>query len=112
MEQRIRLVAATVLAVVLVAISAAILPVYARNLELQRYVAELAQREDSRTRPDAMLRIQIVQAAQNLGLPVKANDVRIDRSGDRMRVEVRYRVPVELGPYRVDLHFYPGAGGQ
>ena len=112
MEKRIRLVAASVIVLALVSIGAAILPVYARNVELQRYVAELAQREDARTRPDAMLRVQIVQEAQNLGLPVKAGHVLIDRAGDQLRIEVRYTVPVELGPYRVNLHFYPGAGGR
>ncbi|MFN0167155.1 MAG: hypothetical protein ACKV22_12060 [Bryobacteraceae bacterium] len=112
MQKRIRIAAALLIVVVLLILGGSLLPVYIRNVELQRFVAELAQRDDSRTRPDAMLRIQVVQEAQNLGLPVKANHVLIDRAGDQLRIEVRYTVPASVGPYRVDLHFYPGAGGR
>lgn len=83
-------------------------PVYFRNLELQRFVEGLRAAAPSST--DDVLRARVLAEAADLHLPVKAENVRIERAEGNVRIEVRYVVRVDLPLYTVDLHFYPGAG--
>ncbi|MGB9606204.1 MAG: hypothetical protein ACPL88_10060, partial [Bryobacteraceae bacterium] len=56
------------------------------------------------------IRARVVNRAAQLGLPVRSDQVRLDRSRGRLELEVPYVAPVDLGPYTVDLHFRPRAG--
>ena len=87
-------------------------PIYAGNLKLQNYVAEITHREDIRNQPDEALRQNVLNKARDLNLPVKADNVQITRSSDGLRIDVRYFVRVTIPGYTVDLHFYPGAGSR
>jgi hypothetical protein len=109
---RWRVVAAIAVLVGLAGFAGVFAPIYFHNLELQGYVAELAQDNDSRSRPDDLLRTRVLEKAAELELPVKADNVHIERKADGMRIDVRYFVRVNLPGYTVDLHFYPGAGSR
>ena len=88
-------------------------PIYFHNFQLRNYVEHLTQSVGSLSRSDDVLRTQVVEKAHELALPsVMADDVLITRTGNGMRIEVRYRVPVNLPGYTVTLHFYPGAGSR
>jgi hypothetical protein len=109
---RVRLAAAGLILAVLALLGARLVPLYLRNLELQRFVDETAQDAVSRTQPDELLRARVLQKAGTLGLPVAAHHVLISRPEGSVRIDVRYVVKVELPLYTVDLHFYPGAGSR
>ena len=88
-------------------------PIYFHNFELREYVEDLTRSERNLSESDDLLRTQVVEKAHELDLPaVTADNVQVIRSGDRMRIEIRYRVPVNLPGYTVTLHFYPGAGSR
>jgi hypothetical protein len=87
-------------------------PIYAGNLKLQSYVAEITHRVDMQNQSDESLRQNVLNRAHELDLPVKADNVHIVRSSDGLRIDVRYFVRVTLPGYTVDLHFYPGAGSR
>src|SRR5262245_46546660 len=110
--QRLRVAAAGLILIALVVLGVRLLPVYLENMRLQSYVEEVAQDASSHTRADDLLRVAVLDRAANLGLPVKAQDVHIKRSSDRVRIDVKYIVRVDLPLYTVDLHFYPGAGSR
>ena len=93
-------------------LSARLLPVYLHNLQLQRFVAEATQRSGIDTKSDDLLRTWVLERAADLQLPVKADNVHIQRQDGRVRIDVRYIVRVDLPLYTVDLHFYPGAGSR
>ena len=109
---RLRIAAAVLILVVLAVLGARLLPLYMDNMRLQSYVEEIAQDEEARTRPDDALRVAVLEKAAFLGLPIKAENVHINRSSDSMRIDVRYIVRVDFPMYTVDLHFYPGAGSR
>ena len=67
-----------------------LLPLYLDNMRLQSYVERITQDAENRTRPDDALRVAVLEKAAVLGLPVKAENVRIKRSEDNMRIDVRY----------------------
>jgi len=109
---RWRIAAAIVVLAALAAFGALFTPIYIHNLQLQRYVADLTHRDGARSRPDADLRANVLKKAAELDLPVQADNVHIDRTGDDLRIDVRYFVRISLPFYTVDLHFYPGAGSR
>jgi len=109
---RWRIAAAVAVLALLGFFAVIITPIYVHNLELQRYVSEITQPAENQTKPDEDLRSMVMQEARKLDLPVKADNVHILRSQDKMRIDVRYFVRVTLPGYTVDLHFYPGAGSR
>lgn len=109
---RFRIAAAGLLLAVLAIAGAGVIPLYLRNLELQSFVDDLTRSAEAGTLPDDGLRVRIVEKARTLELPVQASHVHIRRIDGTPNIEVRYTAPVEILFYRVDLHFYPGAGGK
>src|ERR1700730_1593255 len=109
---RLRIAAAVIILVALGFMGARLLPIYMENMRLQGYVERITQDAENRTRPDDALRVAVLEKAAFLGLPLKAENVRIKRSEDSMRIDVRYIVRVAFPMYTVDLHFYPGAGSR
>lgn len=94
----------------LAAFAALLAPLYYRSHQFQRELGHMVQRVDSLSLSEELLRIRVLDRAARLGLPVRAEQVRIQRADGHLRIEVRYRAPVELGWYAVELHFRAGAG--
>ena len=109
---RWRIAAAIAVLAALAGFGALFTPIYVHNLELQHYVADLTHNPAARQEPDQSLRDNVLRKAADLDLPVKADNVHIDRAGEDIRIDVRYFVRVTLPFYTVDLHFYPGAGSR
>jgi hypothetical protein len=102
---------ATVL-LALVAMGARLVPIYVHNIELQQFVEDVAHRASAPASSDDILRISVLDKAADLDLPVKAENVQIERSPDSVKIVVRYVVRVDMPLYTVNLHFYPGAGSR
>ena len=86
-----------------------IIPVYVNSYELQDFIQQqtpywLTQR----ARPE-FIQKSILSKAQDLGLPVTADQVKVDAPGAIVTVNLDYTVPVELIVYTVQLHFTPSA---
>lgn len=109
---RWRIAAGSAVLALLAVFAVRLMPVYFRNLELQRFVEETTQRVENQTKSDDLLRTWVLDKAAALELPVKADNVHIKRSADGLRIDVRYIVRMNLPLYTVDLHFYPGAGSR
>ena len=108
---RWRIAAAVVVLAALLGFGAMFAPIYINNLRLQNFVAEIT-REASGKQTDDSLRAAVVEKANRLDLPVKADNVHIDHSPEGIRIDVRYFVRVSMPGYTVDLHFYPGSGSR
>ena len=106
---RLRTVVAVLILGILAALGVRLAPVYMDNMRLQSYVEGMAHNAETQTRPDEDLRVAVLEKAAALGLPIKADNVHIKRSGDGTRIDVRYIVRVDFPLYTVDLHFYPGS---
>src|ERR1019366_1420633 len=96
---RLRIAAAILVLALLVFTIARLAPYYIDNMRLQSYVEGITQDADSRTRPDDMLRVAVLEKAASLGLPVTAGDVHIKRSSETLRMDVRYVVRVDFPLY-------------
>ena len=107
-----RVILAGAILVVLVALATQLAPIYLHNMRLQQFVEDTARSQASLKVSDDLLRVLVLNKAAQLGLPVHASNVHVERSPDAVRIAVRYIVRVDLPFYTVDLHFYPGAGSQ
>lgn len=104
-----RVLAGSAVLVALIALALLLLPVYYRNLQFEGGLKEIARASESGKRSDEVLRAVVVDRAARLGLPIQAGDIRLIRSPGRLRIEVHYKVPVDLSLYSVELHFNPSA---
>jgi hypothetical protein len=109
---RWRIAAAIAVLAALLGFGVLFTPIYLSNLHLQSYVSELTHNASIGQQSDDALRAAVVERAQQLDLPVKADNVHVEHLPDGIRIDVRYFVRVSLPGYTVDLHFYPGAGSR
>jgi hypothetical protein len=98
--------------VVLAVMGARLVPIYFHNIELQQFVEDVTHRATAPTSSDDMLRTWVLNKAADLDLPVRADNIQIQRSPESVRIVVRYVVRVDMPLYTVNLHFYPGAGSR
>jgi hypothetical protein len=106
-----RLVAGAAVLLILIALGVFLIPPYATNLKLQRYVNALVEDSSTSKRPADAVRAQVVDKAVALGLPVSDDDVHVAISEGMVKIDVLYMVQVNIAGYAVDLHFRPAAGG-
>lgn len=85
---------------------------YLQNYKLQSYMEEIAFDPQRAQQPEDAFVAAIADRAAQLGLPVGIDQVRVRKSENRVFVEARYFVRVDLMLYTVDLHFRPAAGSR
>jgi hypothetical protein len=106
-----RLVAGVLVLLVLVALCVLLVPPYAANFRLQRYVSDFIDDPAASQQPLDAVRARVLNKAASLGLPVRMEDVHVAASQGALRIDVLYIVHVDMAGYTVDLHFRPAAGG-
>ncbi len=105
-----RLIAGAAVLAILIVLGVVLTPPYAANWELQSYVNDLVEDSSTAKRPAPIVREQVLNKAASLGLPVSDNDVHVAISDGRVKIDVLYRVEVNVAGYAIDLHFRPSAG--
>ena len=111
-SQKLRIAAGIGVLVALAVLALMLARPYYENYQFQRFLDTVAHRPENAAAPLDMILVQVVNYAGSRGLPVKRDQVQVDRNGDRVKIGVRYFVHVDLTAYTVDLHFHPVAGGQ
>lgn len=106
----LRIGAAVVILAGLAVSAVLMLPLYYRNFEFQRRLEQLALQSDAATQPAGVVRTQVLSAAAELGLPVRSDQIAVERAGERYRLRVLYVRRVDLLVYTVDLHFRSSTG--
>lgn len=107
-----RTLAAVGVLAVLVFFGIRLLPFYVHNREFQRFLASAASDQQNLTRPEDQVCIEVAQKGTELGLPVRVDEVQLDRSAKSLRIGVKYAVQVAVPFYAMDLHFSPHAEKQ
>jgi len=93
-----------VLLLVAVLVAWRMVPIKVKAAEMRDVVTDEAK--SGALHPDKVIRAQILNTAQRLELPVSDENITIDRSGDRINVEVRYTVPVTFPGYVYQWNFH------
>ncbi len=106
-----RLIAGAAVLLILIVLAVVLIPPYAANWKLQSYVNDLVEDSSTAKRPAEAVRMQVINKAAALGLPVNGDDVHVAISEGAVKIDVLYIMQVSMAGYAVDLHFRPGAGG-
>lgn len=86
-----------------------IIPVYVGNYELDDFIRQQTPYWLTSRAPGPKIQKTILDKAQDLGLPVTEDQVKVEAPGNFVRVSIDYTVPVDLLVYTLNLHFTPSA---
>ena len=85
------------------------IPVYVNNYELQDYIQSQTPFWLTQHATADAIRNNILAKAQDLGLPLAAEQVKVEANSYRVGVNIDYTVPVDLKVYTLQLHFTPSS---
>jgi len=106
-----RLIAGAAVLLILALVAVLLIPPYAANWRLQSYLNDLADNPVAAKTPPEALRVDVLNRAAGLGLPLESDDVHVGQTENGVKIDVLYIVHVDVIGYTIDLHFRPAAGG-
>jgi hypothetical protein len=86
-----------------------IVPAYVSDYQLQDKMQEQARFAVVNRYTEEQIRENIFKVVQDLGLPVKREDIKIVSNAGVVKISMDYSVPIDLFVYRFDLHFTPSS---
>jgi hypothetical protein len=86
-----------------------IIPAYVSNYELEDVMKSEARFAGVNRRTPEQVREVVYKKIQELGIPAKREDIRVEPITDGYRISVRYTVQVQLPGYTLSLNFNPTA---
>ena len=81
------------------------IPVYVNDYELDDYIQNQAPFWQTQHTSADEVRKNVLAKAQDLGLPLAAEDVTVQVNPYKVTVTLDYHVPVDLKVYTLQLHF-------
>jgi hypothetical protein len=82
-----------------------IIPVYVNDYQLHDYIQNQTPFWLTDHAAAEVIQKNVLAKAQDLGLPLVADDVTVEASVNRVSVHIDYHVPVDLKVYTLRLHF-------
>jgi cell division protein FtsL len=90
-----------------------LLPPYIDNYRLQDSMEDIARTATYTQRiTEEEIRDQVIDEASQFGIPLRAEQVAVQRSGASVGISASYGVSVDLLVRQVDLQFSPAAGNR
>jgi hypothetical protein len=86
-----------------------VIPIYWGNYQLQEKMQEQARFGVVNRYSDEQIRDKLYTFSQELDLPLQREDFKVSASMAIVRISADYTVPVDLGFYKLDLHFTPSS---
>jgi hypothetical protein len=80
-------------------------PVKIQSTEMYDYMDELAKFSAAQVPPD-QLKKRILERAAQLQIPLTKDNIRVERNGDRIYMEIKYTIPVEFPGYTYLWNFH------
>jgi hypothetical protein len=87
-----------------------ILPVYVNDYEISDYIDNQAPFWLTQRASADGIRKNILAKADDLGLPMTAEDIKVEANPNHVTVSIDYHVPVDLKVYTLPLHFTHSKG--
>jgi cell division protein FtsL len=81
------------------------IPVYVNDYQLHDYIQSQTPFWLTQHASADAIRDNILAKAQDLGLPLAAEQVKVEANANRVGVDIDYTVPVDLKIYTLPLHF-------
>ncbi|MBZ5701594.1 MAG: DUF4845 domain-containing protein [Acidobacteriia bacterium] len=86
-----------------------VIPIYINEYQLQDKMQEVARFATVGHKTDDELREAVWQEIQDLGIPARKENIKIENTGRYAKISVDYTVPLDLIFYHGELHFSPSS---
>ena len=86
-----------------------LVPVYFAEFQFADGIQEQARFGVVGRYTEEQIRDKVFKIAQDLEIPVKREDIKVSSSIAIVKISAEYTVPVDLGFYKLDLHFSPSS---
>jgi len=111
-EGRLRALIYFVILIAAVYVAIKIVPVYVADYQLKDKMGEQARFAVVNRYTEEQIRDNIFRTIQDLDIPAKREDVKVENTNHGVIITVNYSVPVDFLVYKTDLTFSPSSEGR
>jgi hypothetical protein len=106
---KVKAIIVTVLLVFAIYAAIKIVPPYAAEYQLADKIQEQARFAVVNHYTDEQIRENVFKVVQDLEIPAKREDIKVEASNRIVKISMDYTVPIDLLTYHMDLHFTPSS---
>ena len=88
-----------------------VVPIYVAEYQLKDKIAEQARFAIVNRYTEEQVKDIIFKVIQDLDIPAKRDDIKVETTNHGMRISVNYTVPVDLAVYKTEINFSPSSEG-
>jgi len=110
-EGKLKAIVYTVILAAAVYVAVKVVPVYVAEYQLKDKISEQARFAVVNRYNEEQVRDIIFKVIQDLEIPAKREDIKVQSTNNGMRISVSYTVPVDLAVYKTELNFSPSSEG-
>jgi uncharacterized membrane protein len=108
-EGKVKAIIVTAILVFAIYAAIKIVPPYAAEYQLADKMQEQARFAIVNHYTDEQIRENVFKVVQDLEIPVKKEDIKVEASNQIVKIAMDYTVPIDLLAYHMDLHFTPSS---
>jgi len=84
-----------------------VVPVWYANYQFQSDIDQIAVTESYTGRSDGELQQIVAARAHSYGIPLRAEQIRVQRSGGQLSISAEYSVQIDVPVYPFEMRFRP-----
>jgi len=110
-EGRLKAIIYTVILVAGIYAAFKLVPLYVANYQLKDKISEQARFAVVNRYTDDQIRDILFKVIQDLDIPAKREDIKIEQTRTGLLISVNYTVPVDFKVYKTEINFRPSSEG-
>jgi len=110
-EGRLKAIVYTVILAAAVYVAIKVVPIYVAEYQLKDKISEQARFAVVNRYSDEQIKDILFKTIQDLDIPAKRDDIKVQSTSHGLSISVNYSVPVDLAVYKTELNFSPSSEG-
>ena len=110
-EGRLKAIIYTLILVAGIYAAFKLVPLYVANYELKDKISEQARFAVVNRYTDEQIRDILYKTIQDLDIPAKREDIKVEQTNHGLMISVNYAVPVDFKVYKTEISFTPSSEG-
>ena len=110
-EGRLKAIIYTVILVAGIYAAFKLVPLYVANYELKDKISEQARFAVVNRYSEEQVRDILYKTIQDLDIPAKREDIKVEQTNHGLMISVNYTVPVDFKVYKTEITFTPSSEG-
>jgi len=110
-EGRLKAIIYTVILVAGIYAAFKLVPLYVANYELKDKISEQARFAVVNRYTEEQIRDILYKTIQDLDIPAKREDIKVQQTNHGLMISVNYTVPVDFKVYKTEINFTPSSEG-